>query len=324
MIPVLFALAAALPFTNANVDQRAAAGNLEATFRGLVAAQSQPAWIAWSVPAARASNLDCEFVSHDGNWSSTGTVHLEPPGHAIILFRVEAAAVDRIRSLSPYCEIDAGGLAVHWLTDVAPAESVALLATYVGQHDLDGNGSIPAIAVHADAAADRALDKLVAPDQAQSIRLRAVSWMGRSRGAHGFAVLKNLIATDDDPTVRERAVSALRSSKEPGALDLLIATARTDRSPRLRAQAASELGHSAAPNVVGVLTGIIATDTDSQVTHRAVGALQNLPDGAGVPTLIQLVRTTQNADVRKQAMNALSRTKDPRALAFFEEVLARE
>ena len=41
----------------------------------------------------------------------------------------------------------------------------------------------------------------------------------------------------------------------------------------------------------------------------------------GIPVLIQMVKTTQNAEVRKQAMNTLQNSRDPRAVAYFEEVL---
>jgi hypothetical protein len=36
-----------------------------------------------------------------------------------------------------------------------------------------------------------------------------------------------------------------------------------------------------------------------------------------------MVKTTQNADVRKQAMNTLQNSRDPRAIAFFEDVLKK-
>ena len=54
--------------------------------------------------------------------------------------------------------------------------------------------------------------------------------------------------------------------------------------------------------------------------HRLF-ALQQLPDGEGVPMLIQVARNNRNPAVRKQAMFWLGQSNDPRALAFFEEVL---
>jgi len=42
-----------------------------------------------------------------------------------------------------------------------------------------------------------------------------------------------------------------------------------------------------------------------------------------VPMLIQVAKTNRNPEVRKQAMFWLGQSGDSRALAFFQEVLAR-
>src|ERR1022692_587132 len=104
---------------NAKVDPRSAAAGLEREFKALLTAQPQPAGIGYTVPAVRGAEMGCEYV-HDG-YCTTGIVHLEPPDHAVILFRVEGDKVNKLRNVSPDCEIDAGGLPMHWLTDVAPA-----------------------------------------------------------------------------------------------------------------------------------------------------------------------------------------------------------
>ena len=52
-------------------------------------------------------------------------------------------------------------------------------------------------------------------------------------------------------------------------------------------------------------------------------ALSQLPKEEGVPMLIQVAKTNRNPEVRKQAMFWLGQSDDPRALAFFQEVLAR-
>src|SRR5450631_2117310 len=180
MRPLLWLMALALPLAaqpkllvNAKVETRSAAAGLEQAFRPLVAAQPQPAWIAYSVPSTRV-NMGCDYV-RDG-WSQPGVIHLEPPDHAVILFRVDAGAVERIRTLSPDCEIDAGDLPVHWLADVKPAESVALLDTFATQRERFMEGAMSAIASHSDPAADAALLRYLAPGQPESVRLRVVGW----------------------------------------------------------------------------------------------------------------------------------------------------
>src|ERR1700683_5228879 len=98
-------LAAALPLAaqpkllvNANLDTRSAGSGLEATVNPLLASQPQPAWIAWAVPAVRTYSMGCEYVFRDGqSVSGQGVVHLEPPDHAVIMFRVDQGAVSRLR-----------------------------------------------------------------------------------------------------------------------------------------------------------------------------------------------------------------------------------
>jgi hypothetical protein len=299
MIRALWLAVLALPvaaqpklLVNAQLKTQAAAPTLETAFDALLRAQPQPAWVGWSVPAVRSGRLGCEYVRD--SFAMPGVIHLEPADHAVILVRVDRNAVDRIRYVSPDCEIDAGGLPVYWLTDVQPAESVALLASFANQRQY-GDSAVGAIAQHADPSADQALDRFLAADQPETLRLRAVTWFGSARGRHGFEVLKRLIAAGDPAfamtRIREQAVSALARTREPEAIGLLAKTAESD--------------------------------SDVQVRRRAVSALSTLPDGAGIPELIRIVQKTANPDVRKQAMSTLGQSRDPRAVTFFEEVLKK-
>jgi len=326
MKPALWLLAAALPLAaqpkllvNAQVDTRSAASGLEREFKALLAAPSQPVWIGYQVPAVRNASLNCEYVRD--SFTAPGVIHLEPPAHAVILFRVEGNTVGKIRSLSPDCEIDAGGLPLHWLTDVAPAQSVALLAAYVPQRELERNGAVSAIAAHADPSADPVLDRLVQPNQPDWIRRSVASIIASQRDGHGVETAKSVIANDPSESIRQAAVSGLAGNKDPAALDLLIATARGDHNPRLRAQAISALNRKPGQPVLDAIRNAIANDPDLSVRRRAIDTLGNLPDGAGVPLLIELVKTSKDLEVRKQAMNRLQSSHDVRAQAFFEEVL---
>jgi hypothetical protein len=327
MKPALWMFLAALPLAaqpkllvNAKLDSRSAASGLDATFKAAVAAQPQPAWIVYSVPSVRVF-MGCDYV-RDG-WSQPGVIHLEPPDHAVVLFRVEGGAVQRIRTLSPDCEIDAGDLPVHWLTDVKPAESVAMLDTFATQRERYQDSAMNAIAMHSDPAAEAALQRYLAPDQPESIRLRVVSWFGPYRGRPGMEVLKKLIANDPNDRVRERAISTLSGSKEPEATDLLIAYATKDPSPKMRMAATSALNRHTGAKVLDALKTIIENDPDTNVRRRALSALQQMPDGEGIPTLIQFAKTTKDAEIRKQAINHLGQSHDGRALAFFDEVLKK-
>jgi hypothetical protein len=323
MRTALLLLAAALPaaaqpkkLVNAQMDTRSASAGLESVVRQLLTAQPQPAWIAYTVPAARGRQFGCDSYWRDGEFTvAGGTVHLEPPSEALVLYRVDGNQVGKIRTLAPDCDIDAGGVAVHWLTDVRPAESVALLAGFVGGPDRKLDSAMSAIGLHADASADTALDNFVSPGQPESVRQKAVFWL------RGSGALKRILANDPSDRVRDRAVQALAMSKEPEAIDLVIATARNDRSPKVRGQALSALARQAGMKAVGPIQQAIENDPEREVQRRAVSALQQLPNGEGIPLLIQLAKTSRNPEVRKQAMSSLAQSRDQRAIAFFEEVL---
>jgi len=307
---------------DAKPDTRSAAAGLEREFQALTAAQPQPAWIGYSVPVLAGAGLGCEWVSPDGGWAP-GVVHLEPPDHMVVLFRVEANAVERVRALSPDCEIDAGGLPVHWLTDVQPAQSVALLAGLAGARNRAAEGAAGVLGMHADPAADAALERLAASEQPDSVRQRAAYALGSSNGGRRFEILRRLLTAGVPEAVGQRAIAGLGASKAPEAVDFLISLARGDKNPQIRAQAVFALSRKSEPKALDAIVAAVAGDPDEQVRRRAVSALQSLPDGAGVPLLIQVVGSNSNASVRKQAMSSLSQSRDPRAVSFLEEMLKK-
>jgi hypothetical protein len=329
MKTVLLLLAAALPATsqprklvNAQVDTRSASAGLESVFHQLLTAQPQPAWIAYTVPAARGRQFGCDSYWRDGEFTvAGGTVHLEPPSEALVLYRVDANQVGKIRTLAPDCDIDAGGVPVHWLTNVRPAESVALLATFVTGPDRGVDSAMNAIGRHGDAAADLALERFMAPGQPEEVRRKAVYWLGATRSRRGFETLKKVLETDPSDRVRDRALQALSMSGESEATNLVIAAARNDRSPKVRGQALFWLSQHAGMKAVKPIQYAIDNDPEREVKRRAVSALQQLPNGQGIPLLIQLAKSSHDADVRKQAMSSLGQSRDERAIAFFEDVL---
>jgi hypothetical protein len=200
----VWALAAVLPLAappklliNAQLNTVSAAGGLERAFRPLLA---QNGWIGYAVPLVRGFNLGCDYVSPGGS-TAPGVIHLEPPDHAVILFRAEAGSVTRIRVLSPDCEIDAGGVAVHWLDDVRPAESTMLLETFAAapagaakaRRDPVRRSAIYAISVTEDPAATDFLIGLARKDSDANVRRESVSALARSKDPRAVAFLEEVL-----------------------------------------------------------------------------------------------------------------------------------
>jgi hypothetical protein len=335
--------------TNGNVQQRAIRSSLSAEFNDLVRAQAAPVWIGYEVPAIEGDREACCFNSdssgrscgqcrlEEGNENFTSnsdkrTLHLENQS-LIVMFRVEKRAVEKIRTFSEDCELDAGGRTVYWLTGANPAQSVEMLASLVrgsalefesdADQDRVSDGAVAAIALHAAPEADAALRGFVAPDQPEKLRERAAFWMAAARGKAGFDTLKSLAKSDRDYRFREKLMFDLSVTKEPGAVDALIESAHNDASPGVRGQAIFWLAQKAGKKAEGAITEAIERDPETEVKKKAVFALSQLPKDEGVPLLIQTARSNSNPAVRKDAMFWLGQSHDPRALEFFEQVLGQ-
>src|SRR5205807_4907078 len=107
--------------------------------------------------------------------TAAGTVRLEGASEFYVFFRIENKQVDKIRSFSIDCNVDAGGLPFYWLTGANAAQSVALLESLIPTTDLRGdrrmmNNALSAIAMHRDPSADAALDRMLATAQPEETR----------------------------------------------------------------------------------------------------------------------------------------------------------
>jgi HEAT repeat protein len=336
---------------NAKLETRAVVGSLDSTMRDLATKAEKPEWVAYSVDQISGKDRVCCgnyggdgncgtcCLENDHNWTSGttndhnqtgGTVKLEGARQIVVLYRFEANKVMRIRLASEECTLDVGGLPFVWLTGVKAAESVALLESYVqgadfqshGDHGI-GHGALTAIALHADASADRAFESFVKPGQPEELRKQAAFWLGAARGKSGLDTLLHMAKTDPSSDVRAHVTFALSVSHEPGAIEEMIRMAHDDTSTHVRGQALFWLAQKAGKKAVGTITGAIENDPDTDVKKKAVFALSQLPKDEGVPKLIEVAQTNRNPEVRKQAMFWLGQSNDPRALAFFEKVLSQ-
>lgn len=311
-------------FENARIETRTAGANLESTMQSLIAAQTAaPAWIGYSVPVVPGERHVCGWENNGNTRSPQQTrMSLEGPSALYVLYRAEAGKLTKVRIATPDCQIDAGGVAVIWLTGVAPDASVRYLQTLVTEQR--GDQVISAIALHNTPVADQALDALAATDKPVETRRKAVFWLGVARGRHGYDRLINIVRNDPSDKVREHAIFALSQSKEPDAIPAIIKVAHDDTNAHVRGQALFWLAQKAGTKAAGdAIANAIASDPDTEVKRRAVFALSRLPNGEGVPKLIDVAKTNRNAEVRKQAMFWLGQSKDPRALDFIENVLTK-
>jgi hypothetical protein len=340
-------------FTNARVETRPAAGGLEKAFRALAASQEAPAWVAWPVPAAGRLNHMCCYGSTEeiGASPCSGRCFLEDErryasfvvdgdsndcrdrsgsAEMLVLVRLEGRAPGRLWTFSTDCTIDAGGLPVFWLTDVRPAESVALLEGFVldpaferKKHRDNGEPALGAIALHDDPRADAALERFVAAGNPERLRRQAAFWLGNARGRRGYEALKALAAREESEDLRRHLTFAISRSEVPEAIDTLIAMAKRDAAASVRGQALFWLAQKAGKKAAPAIEDAIRDDPETDVKRKAVFALTQMPGDEGVPLLIAVARTNRNPAVRKQAIFWLGQSRDPRALDFIEKILTK-
>ena len=313
---------------------------------------AEPAWIAWRVPMIEGRRDLCSWYVDDSNATRgflaehapgssgqpqitppTGPVPLEAGTGLVTLVRVVEGRVERLRTLTDDCPIDAGGRTIHWLDGVAPAEglkfldgltrptSPAILDRITGDARRSiATSAIGAIALHHDPAAETILLRLATGDSETTLRRQAGTRLA-SRSQRGFDEIRKLVATEQNQSVRRGFVTALGQTRFAATAETLLTLARGDADATVRGDAiyyyASAAGPAGVPNVLAV----IQNDTDDRVKARAVQGLATLPDADRIEPLITLARTSANAAVRKQAVTALSHAKDPRAFAFIESIL---
>lgn len=346
--------------TNAQVSVTNAASGLPQTFTSMVAAQGDAAWIGYAVPVKDRDRVMCCWSNGSSYFSGSmrssdapccgscriepaastgasgqrtpsdaaaprGPVKLEGAERMVILFRIAERQIERVRVFSEDCELDAGGRPVRWLDGVRPAESVALLESLVSaepeRKSRITNGALSAIAQHADVAAGGALERLAKSHATSSVRGEALFWLAQRGDANAAPIILNAVDKDPAPEVRKRAVFALAQLRNDGGIDALVRIGRSHADAAVRGEAIFWLGQKAGTKAVGTISEAIEKDPETQVKRRALLALSQLPKDEGVPLLIDIARKNSNPAVRKQAMFWLGQSKDPRAIAFFAEIL---
>jgi HEAT repeat protein len=178
----------------------------------------------------------------------------------IVLVRVGDGMVDRLRTFTPNCEIDAGDMPMTWLDGVTPDASATWLTTVI--RSSPGNGANPsrdnALLQPAMSALELnpgrvALDTLVGfarDDTRPTVRSRALTALAQRAEQDASATIQNAINNDPDTEVKKTAVGALARMPKDEGIPLLIQVARTNRNVDVRKQAMFWLGESKDPRAV--------------------------------------------------------------------------
>jgi hypothetical protein len=295
---VLLAAAAAAEqtrITNARLTPHTVT-TLSQTFRSLLAGQDGVAWIGYGVPVRDRDRVMCCWTGANGATYASGSlsrgdatccgecrlepasgptaaarqgsgakpqepVKLEGAERMVVLFRVMDRRVERIRTFSEDCELDAGGRQVHWLGNVEALDSVALLDSIVAAEPEPGSrvthGALQAISMHAGPAAAATIERLARSHEAAAVRSNALFWLAQMAGEKVAGTIAAAIENDPDTDVKRRAVFALGQLPRNEGVPLLIDVARKNKNPAVRRQAIFWLGQSKDPRALEFFAEIL-------------------------------------------------------------------
>ena len=256
--------------TNGQVQPTPVSGRFtRATLDGL-AGRTGPAWVGYAVPAIDGDHQMCCWNSDSGGCcqgcrlepgtpaNSTlttgggrGTVALESQA-LHVLFRLDGGRVERVRTFSEECALDAGGLTLQWLTGVTPADSAAVLAGFLTTNESSKivDGALTALSMHREPAALERLLVAARDGATTHIRGQALFWLAQRAGDKAIGAITDAIAKDPETAVKTRAVFALSQLPKDEGVPLLIQVARTNANPAVKKQAMFWLGQSKDPRAV--------------------------------------------------------------------------
>jgi hypothetical protein len=270
--------AAAQPrLSNGRLETRPAAGATSRASIENAAGRTGTAWVGYAVPVVPGDHRQCCWSNGpDGSWSGCGLesrggvtttapaspsapVKLEGNTELFVLYRVENGSINRVRTFSEDCPLDAGGLTLHWLTGVRPSDSVAVLASFADSAATRQlvDGALSALAMHAEPAA---LDRLAAAArQGASTHLRgqALFWLAQRAGEKAVGVITEAIANDPETDVKKRAVFALSQLPKDEGVPRLIGVARSHPNAAVRKQAMFWLGQSGDPRALAFFESVL-------------------------------------------------------------------
>jgi HEAT repeat protein len=167
--------------------------------------------------------------------------------------------------------------------------------------------------------------------EASEAREQAMSALGLSRAATTLPVLENLYETMTSGELKRRALSGIaRNDNTSAAAAYLIQVVQSSSDVVLRSGdielkkvAISGLGRIAGEKSLTALTNTLDSSPQLELQKQAVISIGRRPKDEAIPILIRTARNHPKVEVRKLAVQMLGQTRDERATAVLNELLAK-
>ncbi|HET9524846.1 MAG TPA: HEAT repeat domain-containing protein [Pyrinomonadaceae bacterium] len=349
--------------------------NLKAKMDAAIAAGKANApngrfWVAYQFEVRPGVAIDFEIVDSAGGvyMSMDGASMMFDPRHEtrelglFLLFDAQRGTFTRAEVYNLQRKHEFSGYQVYWAGRVTNEESLNYLKSIIDSSEPDikrlSERATFAIALHDDARVDTILTEMVRKPVSDSMRSRAIYWLGNtgetqakntlfteivrntqestdarlsamsalamSRSPATLPLLQNLFETLTTRDLKRRALTGIsRNDNSDAAATYLIRVAESEKDIELRKSAIASLGRIAGQKSLGALTSTVDGDVEVEIQKQAVVAIGRRPRDEAIPILIRTARNHPKMPVRKTAIQVLGQTGDERAVAFFRELLSK-
>jgi HEAT repeat protein len=326
-------------------------------------------WVAYQFEARPGVAVDFEIVDGSGGvYISDGTSVTFDSRYEtrelglFLLFETQRDSFTRAEVYNLKRTHEFSNYPVYWAGRIGNEESLNYLKSLIDSPSPEvsrlADRATFAIALHDDAQVESILTGLIRRPIADSIRSRAIYWLGytpespsktallseivrngqewsearqqamsalgMSRATATLPLLENLFETMTSRDLKRRAIGGIaRNDNLDGAAAYLIRVAGNEGDFELRKSAIAGLGRVAGEKSLAALTSTIDSDADVELQKQAVVAIGRRSRDEAVPILIRTARNHQKMAVRKEAIQMLGQTGDERAVAFFKELLSK-
>jgi HEAT repeat protein len=155
-------------------------------------------------------------------------------------------------------------------------------------------------------------------------REQAMSSLGMSRAAATLPVLENLFETMTSKEIKRRALGGIaRNDSHDAAAAYLIQVVQNQTDVDLQKSALSGAGRIAGARTLEALTNTLDSSPQLELQKQAIVSIGRRPKDEAIPILIRAARNHPRVEVRKLAVQMLGQTRDERAAAFLNELLAK-
>lgn len=173
-----------------------------------------------------------------------------------------------------------------------------------------------------DPRARQRLLELARTEPDADLRRHAIHVLGENEEA--IDDLMKLYDTEQVPDIKRAILHSLSELKNPRVEDKLLAVAQSSETLDVRREAIRLLGERVSKKSFEFLSATAQSDNgETEIQVQAVRAISERSQDEAVPILIRIARNHSNPVVKKQAVRLLGESADPRAVAFFKEVLSR-